>query len=440
MKKEIKLGIFIVLILAISGYFIMKTESLLEVFSKGKRYPIYARFSSTAGMFPTAAVRLAGIEIGKVQNIRLEGRHALVRLLIDKKYTLTDDARALVSTIGIVGEKYVEIVYKEEFRKENPQVIPANGEILTMQPFDLNEVKVKIDMLYAKLYSITDSLDRIVSHPDTFQSIHGTLLNLRSTAVRLNELLAADGEVKTAFSRLNGTVDRFNHAIDDVDKLIVDFDSRLVDEKTGLMKDIRDITNGLTTVADDLRELTGNLKRGQGTAGRLLNEDGLYRKVDESLTTIQSIVKDLEKKKESINTIQTHVFAGAEYFPSPQHGRAALDLRLHMKQNRLLAGVQESPQADGKARFTLMAGRRFPFMTVSAGMFESQLGAGLQLHLWRDRLQFALFASRFHHSQLPDMKTVLSIGLSPYLRLSAGWYNPFRREDRQFVVGMEVGK
>ncbi len=127
MKKEIKLGVFLIAVFIVFSYFIIKTESCSEFFSKGKRYPIYGKFASVAGMYTTAPVRLAGVKIGLVGKITLEGRKAVVRMMINKRYRILDDARASISTIGFVGEKYIEIVYKDEFNNPRHQGNRARG-------------------------------------------------------------------------------------------------------------------------------------------------------------------------------------------------------------------------------------------------------------------------------------------------------------------------
>ena len=76
-------------------------------------------------MYTSAPVRLAGVKIGIVDKIYLEHRKAVVQMMIDNKYKLLDDARVVISTIGFIGEKYVEIVYKDEFKTENPKYHPS---------------------------------------------------------------------------------------------------------------------------------------------------------------------------------------------------------------------------------------------------------------------------------------------------------------------------
>ena len=42
MKKEIKLGFFLMIVFVVFAYFVIKTESCSEIFSKGNRYPLIA--------------------------------------------------------------------------------------------------------------------------------------------------------------------------------------------------------------------------------------------------------------------------------------------------------------------------------------------------------------------------------------------------------------
>ena len=72
MKREIKLGLFVIACLAMAGYFVIKTKSFVDFFSRGTRVPIYARFHSVAGLYSSAQVMLAGVKIGLVSSIDLE--------------------------------------------------------------------------------------------------------------------------------------------------------------------------------------------------------------------------------------------------------------------------------------------------------------------------------------------------------------------------------
>jgi phospholipid/cholesterol/gamma-HCH transport system substrate-binding protein len=74
-------------------------------------YPVKARFISVSGLRVGAVVELAGVRIGKVSKIELDGAEyqAEVLLSIDDGVRIHDDAIASIRTAGIIGDKFVKI-------------------------------------------------------------------------------------------------------------------------------------------------------------------------------------------------------------------------------------------------------------------------------------------------------------------------------------------
>lgn len=77
----------------------------------GDTYPVQARFGSVSGLKPGASVEIAGVRVGRVAAIRLEGEYyeALVDLVINQGVTLPSDSIASIRTAGIIGDRYVSI-------------------------------------------------------------------------------------------------------------------------------------------------------------------------------------------------------------------------------------------------------------------------------------------------------------------------------------------
>lgn len=72
-------------------------------------YPVKAVFSSVKGLKKDTVVEISGVEVGKVDNIKLIDYQAVVTLLIRDEIKLQEDAIASIRTKGLLGEKYVEI-------------------------------------------------------------------------------------------------------------------------------------------------------------------------------------------------------------------------------------------------------------------------------------------------------------------------------------------
>jgi len=438
MRKEIKLGFFLIIVFIVFAYFIIKTESCSEVFSKGQRYPINARFASVAGMYTTAPVRLAGVKIGIVEKISLEGRKAVVLLMIDKKYKLLDDARAIISTIGFVGEKYVEIVYKDEFRTDHPLVIQPNGEILVIEPFNLDELKTKFDNIYERTIQITDSINEIVSDKSSKESLRQAFVNFKTITESFKAMLAENGRAGRLlddFSQLSRKLDR---TADKADQLIAGMDSSINGSQEGLLKEFKDAAVRIEKIASDLSKISADMRQGRGTAGKLLQDEELYKKIDDSVTSVQSMLKDLEKKKKSLEAITFNYGVHFDYFTRLKKARSALEMGISTPAFLIMTGVNEDP-VNGDPRFTALGGKKIAMFSVSAGLIESDLGAALRLNMVKNKLSLDVFAYRFYRDKNPLLKTMLRFSLSKNINIQAGYYDLLQARNREFMVGISFG-
>jgi phospholipid/cholesterol/gamma-HCH transport system substrate-binding protein len=424
MKKEIKLGFFLIVVFVVFAYFVIKTESCSEIFAKGKRYPLIARFTTSAGMYPSAPVRLAGVKIGIVEKIYLEHRKAVVRMIIENKYKLLDDARVVISTIGFIGEKYVEIVYKDEFKTENPQYILPGGEILVVEPFNLESITAKFDKIYENTLKITKSISDIISDKYSKESLRASFINLKSITEKLASLLDENGKV--------------SRGLDHLDHLVLELDQVFADDKKGLLGDLKSTSEKIDRVAADLTKISDDLRHGKGTAGKLLQDEELYKKIDDSVSTVQAMIKDLEKKKKSLDAISFNYAIHFDYFTRLKKARSALGMDIATKHFLIMTGVSEDP-VNGNPRFTALGGKQIAMFSVSAGLVESDLGASLRLNMWSRRLNLDIYAYRFTRERNPLLKTMLRFSLSKNIDIQAGYYDLLRPQNREFMVGISFG-
>jgi phospholipid/cholesterol/gamma-HCH transport system substrate-binding protein len=131
---EIAVGIFIIVGLLCLAYISIK---LGNVNLSGKNYySVKAIFSTVKGLKDNTVVEISGVEIGKVDSIRLDNYEAVTTLLIRKGIKLQEDAIASIRTKGLLGEKYVEIT-----PGGSDTMIPPDGTIFeTEPPIDLEKL------------------------------------------------------------------------------------------------------------------------------------------------------------------------------------------------------------------------------------------------------------------------------------------------------------
>jgi phospholipid/cholesterol/gamma-HCH transport system substrate-binding protein len=108
---QIGTGLFIVLGFAALAYLATQTTSVAN-FSQGDSYLLKARFGNVGQLKLRAPVKIAGVRIGSVDSIQLDGDKldAVVRISVDKRYTsIPDDSAAAIFTSGLLGDQYVGI-------------------------------------------------------------------------------------------------------------------------------------------------------------------------------------------------------------------------------------------------------------------------------------------------------------------------------------------
>jgi phospholipid/cholesterol/gamma-HCH transport system substrate-binding protein len=102
---EVVVGIFLLMGIFALGYISVRLGKM-EVFGLGG-YVIYADFPTVGGLKEGAAVEIAGVGVGRVQDIALVNYRARISLLINNGIELQEDTIASVRTKGLIGEKYV---------------------------------------------------------------------------------------------------------------------------------------------------------------------------------------------------------------------------------------------------------------------------------------------------------------------------------------------
>lgn len=124
-QKSIRIGAIAMFVILLIAFITVSHNASIKNRGMGDTYNIYASFGRTDGLNVGDAVRLSGVNIGRVSKAELdENFNSRLTLNISKKYKIPEDSSASIVSFGLIGGKYVEIEVggAEEF-------IPANGSI-----------------------------------------------------------------------------------------------------------------------------------------------------------------------------------------------------------------------------------------------------------------------------------------------------------------------
>jgi phospholipid/cholesterol/gamma-HCH transport system substrate-binding protein len=109
-KVDVWVGLF-VLIGAVAILFLALQSANLLSLSFEQTYRVSAKFDNAGGLKPKAAVKSAGVVVGRVEEIRFDDKtfQADVVLALEKRYAFPKDSSLKILTSGLLGEQYVGI-------------------------------------------------------------------------------------------------------------------------------------------------------------------------------------------------------------------------------------------------------------------------------------------------------------------------------------------
>lgn len=109
-KNDVWVGLFVVLGLAALVFLALQSANLLSL-NLQQTYRVSAKFDNIGGLKPRAAVRSAGVLVGRVAAIDFDDKsyRARVTLALESRYAFPKDSSLKILTSGLLGEQYVGI-------------------------------------------------------------------------------------------------------------------------------------------------------------------------------------------------------------------------------------------------------------------------------------------------------------------------------------------
>lgn len=404
MTRETRIGIFVGAALLILIVFIFIVGDLATLFRK-PGYLLSVEFTSAAGLEKRAPVKMAGVEIGLVEDIRLSGRKALVIMDIDPGIKVPKDSTVTFSMAGLLGEKTVEIV---------PGMSPefcGPGEMLPgAKSLGFDDLGPMLGSVVDKLKSAGDAVSETLG-PETRENLDRTIESLAGLAAELREIVRRNRD------GIGRTVDAAGKTAEALDRSVKDV-SAAAGETLGLIKDMAaENRDSLKLSLEGIKDLVGKLEkslellnsslekvnRGEGTLGKLIQDPELYTKAESALD-------DVRKTAGAVSSLKASFDLETGYFGDTGKVRSALGAGLVLGGGASVnAGLVRDPW---RQTFTLslQGGYRRGSFAGRAGFFESEFGVGMDVFAFDDRWVTSLEGFDFNRAD------------SPHLRLSARFF------------------
>jgi phospholipid/cholesterol/gamma-HCH transport system substrate-binding protein len=284
------LGIALVILLVVLSFNLTRFET-------GTKYA--AAFTEASGLKPEEDVRIAGVKVGKVMKVGLEGDHVKVVFRVDPKVRFGTQSRAQIKIGTLLGAHYLEI-RPSGARRQSPhseiptsRTTPAYDVVPALQDLSGNLQKIDVPQLGKAFDTLSDTLE------GSSANVSGALAGLRKVS-------------RAVASRDDSLSDLLSHT-DNVTKLLADRSgdlSRLVSDGSLLLREIderraavRSLLSGTVNLSEQitatieenratlnpalvqLRKVVGILNRNQNNLDRAVQVLGPYVTVSADATS-----------------------------------------------------------------------------------------------------------------------------------------------------------
>ena len=286
-SREIKIAFLVIggIALFIYGFSFLKGTSLLE-----RDKTIYTIYNEVEGLVPGAKVTINGLSVGKISEIDFlpNSTRILITMKIRDELVFSNRSTALLYETGLIGGMAVSII--PVFDNEN-KIISGDTLPSEVKPGLTELINRQIEPLQAKISSMLSSADSLflgvsnVLDNNTQLNLKNTLQNLSNTTQNLNE--ASSYLIKILEDNKNDINSTFNN-----------FSSTSANLKS-ITDSISEANISLTLskfneTVSGLNSILSTIEAGNGTLGKIVNDESLYESLMDTSNELKSLLSDLK--------------------------------------------------------------------------------------------------------------------------------------------------
>lgn len=369
MNLEMKVGMFVLLALLVTGVSTMKLGNIRFE----KRYTLYFIFEDIQGFRKEGPIKIAGVEIGQSAKIELEKGMAKITGRIRSDVVIYANAKAVIQQTGVIGTQYVDV---DPGTPEAPQL--KDGDTL------YGEKSKSLNDLIAKLSEVIEGKE---GETGVASDLKTTMRNLRSITDSLN---AAIGLQR---NELIGMVKNLHQFTVDLKGAAADIHGLTTAKK----EDIEVALTKLRSLLERLDDIVAKVQQGEGAVGRLIADKEMGEEVKKTVSNLKATSESAKEVLGRFTKVRSFWELQLRAVPGASTARGDGGIRLQPREHKYYylginnaGNFKDEYKSDGdyekKNTITAVIGKEFGPMTFEAGALRSTAGMGLKYYPFRDRI------------------------------------------------------
>lgn len=300
---ERKVGFFFVLALILLG-------AMLEVGEKWnpfeKKVTFKTYLSTVTGLKAGDPVRLAGVNVGKINSIKVHDSNVEIVFEVTQDTKIKTDTVASLRLTNLLGGQFLSL----SFGTPAAPLLPAGGTVKGKDSANIdvivdtvsdvvkdakvliNDINKNQNMVMKKIAGILD---------DNRENLADSIANFKSITAKIDRgdgslaLLLNDKELyktlQEAGGNINSVAAKINSGEGTLGKLVND--PSLYNEVKSVIGDVKDGAVNMNAGFKEIREIAEKINRGEGTLGRLAKEETVYNDIKETTKNLSEITRKI---------------------------------------------------------------------------------------------------------------------------------------------------
>ena len=475
----------LLLLIALGTFVVFFTFVHKGGLSKSDSLECWAYFHDATGLGPKSRILIAGIPVGEIESISLEGNLARVNMLIKKEVPVRTDAIVSKKSESLLGDYQLELSPGQA-----PELLPQGGQIKNViDASGMEQVFGSLTKITEDIQAVTAALRQTLGGEKGAASMQHIFDNLAQISDQLNTTMKVNGERLDAImanvqgvtedvrsitgseqERYQAIVANVQHITESIQDILNEV-KHIVGTGQGNMQEtvasLKETLNKLDASLQNVREITDKVNKGEGTLGMLVSDTRTKQQIADT-------IQDATDYVQTLTSLKTQIQLRSEYLFNERLSKNYLELDLIPKPDKYYSiTIVDDPQGyttqtytqanppsslqpvsqtvtttTQSLKFSVQFNKRYYFATLRFGIIENTGGAGLDLHFLDDALVLKTEAFDFAalDRSYPRLKSYVNYNFLNHIFITGGvddaLNDPVRQQDtnrvlsgRDFFVG-----
>lgn len=477
-STEAKVGLLVLLGIIILAFLTFRAGNY--EFDQRNGYSLKVIFRSVAGLDQKARVKVRGVDSGYVEEISLLPDGAQLVLRIKQGADIRKNAIARIQSMGLMGEKYIEI---EPGTEKFPLLKDGDWIAIGLDGRDIDQLAEQIGVLADELMAITHSIKMVIATQDGQARITRIMENIENlTSGMSNMVMQNQVQINTLVRNLSDFSEELNQLVSQnkgrVASIVTDLDSfscTLAKEGKKVVQDLGDVTETLKSLMDpnvedmgstferlpsitqkldltlaQLYKITERINKGEGTVGKLLTDDKVYEEISGTLGDLHTTLRKAE-------SFSLHLGFKSEYMTEYKKSKSYFSLKFQPRPSKYYMlefvddfndyrsskrtvidqhGVVTSVEEEFEDRLlvNLLMAHKLGLFFLKGGLIESKGGVGIDFYPLADNLCLGVEGWDLDLSK-PHLKLFASLILKRHFSINLGWDDAANSDTQSFFAG-----